>query len=336
MKNAIVMLFITYQLIWHRIFSTCGLCLLYSLSIPQGAANPMLIPQFLPTRTNVTFHVGDLAVLPCAIKDLGTKTVIWRKQPYKIPITVGKELFVKELERFKLDHVAYKDEWNLLIEDVQQYDSGTYECQVSSKEGSYRQNVTLHVTVTNLPTRDRKENKFPGKNIVSDASTVNEDIQISGTQFVEKGDHIYLECNATSAANPPQSIDWFKDGSAVQSSVKQGIYIREQISLSTKTIVSALEIQRARMSDTGVYVCRVSDTLATRIKVDVLNAETFNEKRNAHYGESESSGSTVNVMNKEYILLTFMLWILLRWLTSEIVYISKHNAHQVIMSNCFV
>ncbi|KAK3601432.1 hypothetical protein CHS0354_033553 [Potamilus streckersoni] len=150
------------------------------------------------------------------------------------------------------------------------------------------------------------------------------DIQISGTQFVEKGEHIYLECNATSVANPPQSIDWFKDGSAVQSSVKQGIYIREQISLSTKTIISALEIQRARMSDTGVYVCRVSDTLATRIKVDVLNAETYNEKRNAHYGESESSGSTVHVVNTEFILLTFIMCLLQKCITSEIVYSLKY------------
>ncbi|KAK3601433.1 hypothetical protein CHS0354_033554 [Potamilus streckersoni] len=159
MKNNIIMLFRTYQLICHWIFSTCGLCLLYSLSISQGAAYPMLIPKFLPRRTNVTFHTGDLAVLPCAIADLGTKTVIWRKQPYKIPITVGKELFLKKLERFKLDHVPYKDEWNLVIEDVQQYDSGTYECQVSSKDGTYRQNITLLVTDANLPTRDRKESK---------------------------------------------------------------------------------------------------------------------------------------------------------------------------------
>ena len=38
------------------------------------------------------------------------------------------------------------------------------------------------------------------------------DMRVSGTKFVEKGDAIHLECNATSHDVPPVVIDWFKNG----------------------------------------------------------------------------------------------------------------------------
>ena len=99
-------------------------------------------------------------------------------------------------------------------------------------------------------------------------------ISITGTQFVEKGASIHLVCNVTSKNTPPQSVDWFKDGSPLQTSYSREIYIQQSVSIASKKIVSAVDIARARMSDTGVYVCRASDKLATRIKVDVLNGKS--------------------------------------------------------------
>ena len=71
--------------------------------------------------------------------------VIWRKQPYKVPIMVGKEQFL-EIDRFQLLRIPHKDEWNLLIKNTQPFDSGTYECQVSLKGSLIRRNITLTVT----------------------------------------------------------------------------------------------------------------------------------------------------------------------------------------------
>ena len=90
---------------------------------------------------------------------------------------------------------------------------------------------------------------------------------------MEKGANIHLVCNVTSKDDPPQTVDWFKDGSPIQTSYTRDIYIQQSVSIASKTIVSAVDINRARMSDTGVYVCRASDKLATRIKVDVLNGK---------------------------------------------------------------
>ena len=58
--------------------------------------------------------------------------VIWRKEPFKVPIMVGKEQFL-EIKRFQLLRIPHKDEWTLLIKNTQPFDSGTYECQVSLK-----------------------------------------------------------------------------------------------------------------------------------------------------------------------------------------------------------
>ena len=98
-------------------------------------------------------------------------------------------------------------------------------------------------------------------------------ISVTGTQFVEKGASIHLACNVTSKDDPPQSVDWFKDGTPFQTSYNRDIYIQQSVSIASKTIVSAVDISRARMSDTGVYVCRATDKLAARIKVDVLNGK---------------------------------------------------------------
>ena len=61
-----------------------------------------------------------------------------------MPITIGEEQFV-ELDRFHLNHVPHRDEWNLLIKNVQPFDAGVYECQISSKQKTMRRNITLYV-----------------------------------------------------------------------------------------------------------------------------------------------------------------------------------------------
>lgn len=124
--------------------------------VDRGFASPGPLPTFTNTPTNVTAIKGDKAILRCGIENLGTKTVIWRKQPYRVPIIVGKEQFL-EIDRFQLLRVPHHDEWNLLIKNTQPFDSGTYECQVSLKGSLIRRNVTL--TVTELPSESQTSNK---------------------------------------------------------------------------------------------------------------------------------------------------------------------------------
>lgn len=97
---------------------------------------------------------------------------------------------------------------------------------------------------------------------------------MTGTQIVEKGTPIQLLCNATSSDDKLQSIDWFKDGKKLQTSYANGIFISQKVvSISDHSIASSLDIDKARMSDMGIYICRASRELATRLKVDVLNGK---------------------------------------------------------------
>lgn len=42
------------------------------------------------------------------------------------------------------------------------------------------------------------------------------EISITGTRVVEKGNSIYLTCNASGTTSPPDGIDWYKDGMIVK------------------------------------------------------------------------------------------------------------------------
>jgi hypothetical protein len=53
-----------------------------------------------------------------------------------------------------------------------------------------------------------------------------------------------------------------------------GKFIRKSVSLSTGTIVSTLEIRKARVADQGVYVCRTSSLDVTHLRVNVLNGRS--------------------------------------------------------------
>ena len=72
---------------------------------------------------------------------------------------------------------------------------------------------------------------------------------------------------------PPEDIDWFKDGQKIKESERRGISIAKFRIAKTKMLHSQLEIDKADMSDKGVYICRSSDLAITSTNVFVLNGE---------------------------------------------------------------
>lgn len=220
-------------------------------------------PDFLPAPANVTFHKGELAVLRCTVFNLGTKNVLWRRFEDSFPLTVGPMTVVSD-DRLQVGHVDYKSQWDLMIKNVQPKDEGIYECQVASTDRTMRRLVYLTVL---------------------DPETETPEIQITGSQFVEKGDRIVLQCNATGEYYPPDEMDWFRNGERISSQRHRGVRISKQYSISKRTFTSVLVIDRANMHDDGTYVCRSSNMQITSTKVHVLNAETFNRKRGTVHDE---------------------------------------------------
>ncbi|KAK6179577.1 hypothetical protein SNE40_011904 [Patella caerulea] len=238
-------------------------------------------PTFVDTPTNVTFKAGKLAKLDCSVNNLGTKKVIWRRASDFNPLTIGTKTFVGN-SRILIEHTPLQKEWNLLIKKVQLDDGGKYECQVSSTQRNLRRFVYLNIIGEYKPSW-RKPTIRPEPDIrrVSGikTNTSSYDIKISGPSYVEKGSKILLVCNATGDEHPPDDLDWFKDGDKLSTDHSKQIYIRKQVSLEYKTISSVLEIEKARLHNAGVYICRTSDLQITRKIVDILNSDTYNVKR---------------------------------------------------------
>ena len=82
-----------------------------------------------------------------------------------------------------------------------------------------------------------------------------------------------LVCNASGTMNPPDNIDWFKDGNQIVADKKKRIELHKRFSIHKRTITSTLRKEKAEMSDAGTYSCRTSASLVTSVKVTVLNSK---------------------------------------------------------------
>ncbi|KAK3601477.1 hypothetical protein CHS0354_033612 [Potamilus streckersoni] len=273
------------------LYAQCWVVSVFILHMEQASGTRAIrtipTPEFLDAPMKVTYRTGELAVLYCSIHNLGTKTVVWRRADDQGIITVGEMTYIPD-DRFLVNHVPYKHQWNLFIKNVQPEDKGIYECQVSSKNRTLRRLISLEV--------EDWRNETPK-------------IQIDGPEFVEKGERVILTCNATGIFYPPEEMDWFLDGQRVLSDSGRGVDIYKRVSISSKSITSILEVERASMEDDGVYVCRSSDLQITSKKLNVLNAGTYNVKRDTIDGKaseslSSPSQSSHSIYSKIFVLFT--------------------------------
>ncbi|XP_069138686.1 protein amalgam-like isoform X3 [Argopecten irradians] len=222
------------------------------LCVIQMVDMTTLPPVFNPTALNVTAYVGETATLPCSISHLGSREVIWKKTNEKHALTVGEFVFVKD-PSFSVKHIPYRDEWNLMINNVQVKHAGKYECQVSTKENMHRY-ITL--TVSDEPSKNYPE------------------VHISGPKYVERGHPIRLTCNATGSTRPPELIDWFQEGRKIKSNSMGGISISKYMRQETNTLYSELVIRHSDQVDSGTYICRSSDDKITSHDLLVLNGRS--------------------------------------------------------------
>ncbi|KAL5004630.1 hypothetical protein ScPMuIL_018086 [Solemya velum] len=203
-----------------------------------------------------------MASLKCSVNNLDTKVVIWRKISDGNVLSVGTYMMVGD-GSYSISHRDSRNEWNLVIKNVQLYHAGLYECQISTKE-VISKNITLNVI---------------------DPPSAKKDIHISGPPYVERGDPIKLVCNATGVDHPPDDVDWFLNGNKIIGNTKDKIFITKFRTASTRTLHSELEVKHSRMEDSGTYICRSSDLAITSHHLTVLNANSNAEKRGTLGGD---------------------------------------------------
>ncbi|ESO94556.1 hypothetical protein LOTGIDRAFT_96587, partial [Lottia gigantea] len=173
--------------------------------------------------------VGETAILFCSVKNLGKRTVSWRKLPNPNPLTVAQSTWVKD-SRIHVEHVPNSQQWNLIIQNTDLDDEGTYECQVNMKGKKLKHQVEL---------------KLKG-------------IQIVGANDIKKGSAIYIVCNVTVIEDETESVFWLKDKQRLDVIDSHRIIIKNSVTYNSKTndiITSRLSIKNTDLNDSGNYVC---------------------------------------------------------------------------------
>ncbi|XP_059179338.1 zwei Ig domain protein zig-8-like isoform X2 [Physella acuta] len=247
----------------------CSLMLPVTSEFLESYTNVPMEPVFLETNTNITAREGGKAVLPCKIQHLGTKKVAWRSVDLEKFMTVGTMSWLPD-DKVEVMHVPHPDEveeWSLLFHSVRKSDAGLYECQLASVAG-YAKHVKL--TVVGPPITDP-------------------DVTLTGTQFVERGGQILLQCNATGGVQIAEQIDWFKDGNIISGPRFKDYVIYTYRSYEDGALVSTLQVDRAGGQHAGTYVCRSSYNKLKDIAVQVLVADSSNVKRGTVSSNNSSS-----------------------------------------------
>ncbi|XP_064608677.1 zwei Ig domain protein zig-8-like isoform X2 [Liolophura sinensis] len=257
----------------YDFLTQCAVLLLHCYSLVIYArvlSDDVSSPRILPTPTNLTVAAGDVAKIECKIQNLGGRTVVWRRASEPNPLSIGTMPYT-EKHRIRVQHRGQL--WTIYIGNVQPADSGVYECQISSKE-NLRKLFMLRV------------------NDVADTSgTMKPTIHVRGTEVVEVGQPIRLECNTSRIVDSPQALDWFRNGDKIRPNFSRKVTIKSGELRGTGLFTSRLEIEHSQKSDTGMYLCRNAEEDVARIYVDVLNTYSSNVKRGGSLS-SEGSGSS--------------------------------------------
>nr|XP_045609059.1 zwei Ig domain protein zig-8-like [Procambarus clarkii] len=196
--------------------------------------------------TNVSGLTGTSAYLHCLVHNLGNRSVSWIRQRDLRIMTVGRYTYTTD-QRYEVINSPGSKDWILKIKYAQVRDSGTYECQVSTKP------VTSYVVRLNVFSAPQA--------------------QIIGApdMHVDMGSTINLTCTIAHSPEPPAFIYWYHNGKVVNyDSPRGGITV---VTERGNTTSGYLLIQDARASDNGNYSCVPSNTAATTLRVHVLNGE---------------------------------------------------------------
>nr|XP_022333121.1 vascular endothelial growth factor receptor 1-like isoform X2 [Crassostrea virginica] len=278
-------------------------------------------PTFNPTRHNVTYYVGETALLECSVENLGTKEIIWKNRNQKHVITVGSFVFVGN-GAYSVSHPDNSPHYDLVIKNVQKHHAGVYECQVSTRE---EMSINIQLNVIDPPKDKEISSVF--SLITASAAVSRPAMTLSGAEFVDQGEAIRLSCNATGVRHAPEDVDWFFKGHKIQSSVQEEIIITKFHSSETRTLLSTLEIERSKMEHSGIYICRSTDLTIKSHNVQVINASKNSERAVKDVGgtSEDRTGRQAEQKDNHCSLLTthFPTLVLLSTLSSLLIYLPR-------------
>lgn len=143
------------------------LTLFLTMVVHKFNVSATVLPSFDRQNENVTVIIGNYAVLPCFISNLGDHKVAWIKVANMDILAIG-DYKVTNDDRIKLLH-GYISDWSLSIQPVNEEDAGEYICQVNTEP----QIITKIYLEVLLPPKIIEEKSTISPGPVKEGSTLN-------------------------------------------------------------------------------------------------------------------------------------------------------------------
>ncbi|XP_048733248.2 lachesin-like isoform X2 [Ostrea edulis] len=255
-------------------------------------------PIFNNDPSNVTFNVGETATLPCHVTHLHARYLYWMRMSEPNPITVGKFLYSPDTRFFiSKDHTS--THWDLKIREVKLEDAGVYFCAVSSGESreKYRRLIKLNV---------------------QEVTTIPPALTMNGSEFVNKGDPLILECQATGFNPRTDYLEWFKDGKVINHSYiwkhqrlrGRAINITDFHIIETRTLRRVLYIPKSTREDKGIYMCRIGGVYIVKKIVHVLDvgSSSIDKRETSNTGNTIADHRAVRVMTLQTAVAAIVIF----------------------------
>ncbi|BFY99001.1 hypothetical protein BsWGS_02041 [Bradybaena similaris] len=273
---------------------------------------PAVSPVFVITDPIVKVAPSHMAILPCSVKFLGDRQVVWRRVKEDEFLTIGKMVWSKD-PRILVEYGIKEDgvtSWDLLLRNAQYNDAGIYECQVTSSE-QIVWNVELKVIdpVTTKP-KSRVHKQVTQTTQVTQRVLVADDHRRKWRnkvvtteyhrspqreEFLTAGQTVRLVCNTSlvnhslDSSDETTKIEWYKDGESIEG-YKNVLVTMYQLQ-TEQMYASELIIDRLNLADSGDYLCRFINSDLILIRIYVLpntTINTANKEDQSHYHAVDS------------------------------------------------
>jgi len=199
--------------------------------------------------------VGENALIHCAVKQSGKKSVSWIRKSDSYILSVDSAVFISD-NRFKILRPQPGTEWNLHIKYVHKTDEGSYECQISTEPKmsfyTYLKVIVPVVTIEGSP-----------------------DIH------AQAGSSVTLKCSISEALQRPKSVKWYRDGTPLSEDWQIVPLSESSKDFSSKnkkklfTFESLAILARVDSNHSGQYECHPDKLEAVSVNLHVVKGGTL-------------------------------------------------------------
>ncbi|XP_072392027.1 zwei Ig domain protein zig-8-like [Diabrotica undecimpunctata] len=246
----------------------------------NNSTNYLISPAFddLYSR-EIHATAGQTLLLPCSVRNLGTKVVSWIRSKDLHILTSGRHTFSSD-SRFESVHTdSSGDFWGLRIRGAHVADTGQYECQVNTEP---KMSLAISLTVSQVSgDKNSLEDESSSSKWVSQAL-----IKGPSIVYVPNGSPVAFACEISPlslqsgvhrlffSTNTKPSVRWLHNGEELSVDfTKDNITVETEYKDKDQRIFSRIRLSSVSSEDGGQYTCMQPSVKPDSVKLIVVEAE---------------------------------------------------------------